>query len=105
MIAAIITILGLTVIGIPIAGAVDRNAPLVGLGFLYGSGAAFIAMALLPWKLPLIVGALLAIAIAAFVIPSRGEGSGRRLPSRPRPDPSPSARLGMTHTSIVIVFK
>jgi len=96
MIAALITILGLTVIGIPIARAIDRNAPLAGLGFLYGSGAVFIAMALLPWKLPVIVGALLAMAATAFVIPSRSEGSGRRFPSRLRPDPSPSTRLGIT---------
>src|SRR5512138_2125603 len=36
------------------------------------------------------------LRMRVLVIPSRSEGSRRRLPSRHRPDPSPSPRLGMT---------
>jgi hypothetical protein len=69
MIAVIASVLGMTVVGLPITLAIDRNArggALVGLSFLYGSGAVFLAMELLPWKLPLIVAALLAIATVSW---------------------------------------
>ena len=87
MIAVVVAILGIMVIGVPVALAIDRDlrgGAVVGLGFLYGTGVVYVVMALLPWKLPVVVGAMLAVAIVAYVIASR------------HPDPSPSSRLGMT---------
>jgi len=83
MIAVIAAIIGMTVIGLPITMAIDpraRGGSLVGLSFLYGSGAVYVTVLLLPWNLPLIVSALIAVAVVARVIPSRSEGSGRGLP-------------------------
>jgi len=69
MIAVIAAIVGMTVIGLPITLAIDRHArggALVGLSFLYGSGAVFLAMLFLPWNLPLIVVALIVASTAAW---------------------------------------
>ena len=78
MIAALAVILGVTVIGIPIARAIDADAPLIGLGFLYGSGAVYVAMMLLPWKLPLVVAAM--IVASAVSLMRRPLSAGARSP-------------------------
>src|SRR6185369_10056338 len=89
MIAVIADIIGMTVIGLPITLAIDRDArggSLVGLSFLYGSGAVSGVMLLLPWYPPLIVGALMVIAGATW-------WSARR-PRRASAAEVPSTALG-----------
>jgi hypothetical protein len=68
MIAAIVLIFGITVVGIAIARAAGGRAPLAGLGFLYGTGAVYAAMMLLPWRLTVIVGALLAVGATLYMV-------------------------------------
>ena len=60
MAAVLIAILSLTVLGIPIALALDRAARgplLLGTAFLYGSGAVFLILLFVPWKLPIVAAA------------------------------------------------
>ena len=79
MIAVVAAILGMTVIGIPIAVAAGRDVrggALIGLAFLYGSGAVFVAMMLLPWNLPLVVVALVAVSALVFFM-KRPRGTDR----------------------------
>jgi len=74
MIAVIATVIGMTVIGLPVTLAIDRDVrrgALVGLSFLYGGGAVYLVMLLLPWRLPLIVLTLLAISAIAWSIARR----------------------------------
>jgi hypothetical protein len=97
MIAVIAAILGMTVIGLPITLAIDRDArggALVGLSFLYSSGAVFLAMLFLPWSLPLIVVALIAISAAAWW--GAGALAGAFLPRRaPAGAPAPHFRFAL----------
>ena len=54
MAAVLIAILSLTVLGIPIALALDRGARgplLIGTAFLYGSGAVFLILLFVPMTL------------------------------------------------------
>ena len=76
MAAVLIAILSLTVLGIPLVLALDRHArgfELMGLAFLYGSGAVFLLLLVLPWKLPVIVGAALLVFVLSswFVVRRR----------------------------------
>jgi len=71
MAAVLIAILSLTVLGIPIALALDRGARgplLIGTAFLYGSGAVFLILLFVPWKLPLIVGVALMLAVGCWLL-------------------------------------
>ena len=84
MAAVLIAILSLTVLGIPIALANDRDAHgplLIGLAFLYGSGAIFlILLALsivhLPWTLPRVAVIALLFAAIAWLSARRTQHSG-----------------------------
>lgn len=80
MTAALIAILSLTVLGIPIALAVDRRARgplLIGTSFLYGSGAIYFVMLALSiahvrWTLTSVtIGALVIFCAVAFVVARR----------------------------------
>jgi hypothetical protein len=79
MTAALVAILSLTVLGIPIALAVDRRARgplLVGTSFLYGSGTMFVVLLALSiahvhWTLISVTVAALAIFCAAAIIAGR----------------------------------
>jgi hypothetical protein len=69
MAAVLIAILSLTVLGIPIALALDRSARgplLLGAAFLYGVGAVFLVLLVVPWKLPVVAIALLALAVGSW---------------------------------------
>lgn len=94
MIAVVAAVIGMTVVGLPITLAIDRHArggALIGLSFLYGSGSVFVVMLFLPWNLPLIVGALVAIgAIAWFSARPPGPASAARSGA---PAPSPVLRM------------
>jgi hypothetical protein len=73
-------ILSLTVLGLPITIALDRStrgALLLGLSFLFGSGALFLVMlamsvARLPWSLPAVVIGLLLVWLPAAFVARRG---------------------------------
>jgi len=69
--AVLIAIISLTVLGIPIALALDRAARgplLLGAAFLYGSGTIFLVLLVVPWTLPAVaIGALTVAIIAAIV--------------------------------------
>ena len=77
MIAVVVVVLSLTVLGLPIALAVDRSLrslSAIALGFLYGSGLAWaVLLALSPfgWTLPRVVIAMLAISGACLVVAMR----------------------------------
>ncbi|MEA2164656.1 MAG: hypothetical protein QOK37_2783 [Thermoanaerobaculia bacterium] len=80
MTAPLIAILSLTVLGIPIALAVDRRARgplLIGTSFLYGSGTIYFVMLLLSiahvrWTLTSVtIGALVIFCAAALVVVRR----------------------------------
>jgi hypothetical protein len=87
MIAAIVAILSMTVIGLCIALAIDpalRGFTLLGLAFLYGSGAIFIDMFLLAiahvrWNLATVSIPLLAIVIV-FALKRRPPSTVHRPP-------------------------
>jgi len=91
MTPTLIAILSLTVLGIPIALAVDRRARgplLVGASFLYGSGTMFIVLLALSvahirWSLLTVTATTLAIFCAAAVIARRQPTTdNRQLPPR-----------------------
>jgi hypothetical protein len=74
MAAALIAILSLTVLGIPIALAIDRGArgfELVGLGFLYGSGCVFLILLFVPMTLTSVVVAGLPGFLVAWYFANR----------------------------------
>jgi hypothetical protein len=86
MIAALIAILSMTVLGLPVALAVDRKARgplLLGASFLYGSGATFfILLALsvvkLRWTLPGVTAGALAVFCAASILARKLPATGER---------------------------
>ena len=86
MTATIIAILTLTVLGIPIALAVDRNARgplLIGTAFLYGSGTMFLVLLALSiahirWTVMSVTIAALVIFCAAAFVRRHGEPSAER---------------------------
>ncbi|HWS71776.1 MAG TPA: hypothetical protein VN605_06655, partial [Thermoanaerobaculia bacterium] len=77
MIAVVVVALSLTVLGLPVALAVDRSLrslSAIALGFLYGSGLAWaVLLALSPfgWTLPRVAIAMLAISGACLVVAMR----------------------------------
>jgi hypothetical protein len=83
MIAVLVVVLSLTVLGLPIALAVDRSirpASAIALGFLYGSGLAYVALlALSPvgWTLPRVALAMLAVSSTCLVVALRSRPSSR----------------------------
>ena len=94
MTPALITILSLTVLGIPIALSNDRNsrgAMLIGTSFLYGSGAMFLVLLTLPivhirWTLISVTATALAIFCAAAVIARMRTGNlATRQTGNPKP--------------------
>jgi hypothetical protein len=85
MAAILIAILSLTVLGIPITLAMDRGArgfELLGLAFLYGSGAMFLLLLVLPWKLPVVVGAALVLSVVGYRL-SKLPTTDNRQPTTP----------------------
>jgi hypothetical protein len=84
MTAVLLVVLSLTVLGMPVALAVDRSVrPLsaIALGFLYGSGlayAALLALSPLGWTLPRAAGLLLAVSGGALVIALRSRPAAAR---------------------------
>lgn len=80
MIAVAVAILTMTVVGLLLAIAIDsaaRGALLLGLAFLYGSGATTFALLLLSvlhieWTALSAMGALLAIGVLAWIAARRG---------------------------------
>ncbi len=86
MTSALVAILGLTVLGIPIALAVDRRASgalLAGLAFLYGSGAIFLVLLALSivdvrWTLVTVSAAALAVFAIAVMIARRQSAPGHK---------------------------
>src|SRR5579872_1935819 len=76
VIAALIAILSMTVIGIPIALAVDRNARgilLLGLAFLYGSGWIFLDLLIVPhWTIVIVT---IVAVLTLLLIFKKGHGA------------------------------
>jgi hypothetical protein len=71
MIAAVLALLAMTVVGLPVTLAIDRNArgaELLGLAFLYGSGVAWAALLALSghWSLTSVTIGMLLMASIAF---------------------------------------
>src|SRR5207244_2192017 len=69
--AVLIAILSLTVLGMFIALALDRGARgplLVGTGFLYGCGAIFLILLVVPWNLTAVVSAALTLAVGCWLL-------------------------------------
>jgi hypothetical protein len=94
MIAAIIAILGMTVLGLPVTLAIDRRARgplLVGAAFLYGSGITFLillalSVAKVRWTLTGFTVIALAVFCAASIL-------ARKLPSTGKPQPATHAHV------------
>lgn len=82
MIAVVVVIVSLTVLGLPVALALDRSLrslSAIALGFLYGSGLAFAAMlALSPfgWTLPRLVIVMLAVSGGCLMLALRARTRG-----------------------------
>jgi hypothetical protein len=91
MTAALLAILGMTVLGLPVTLAADRKARgpmLVGASFLYGSGAIFLVLLALSvvkvrWTLVDVTLFALAIFCAASIVAKRRPANG---------EPQPAAR-------------
>jgi len=89
MIAVVAGILSLTVLGIPVALAIERGTrPLcaLGLGFLYGSGLAYgtlLMLSPLGWTLPRVATAMLIVTSACLMLMLRA----------PRPEPAAAREL------------
>lgn len=79
MTATLIALISMTVLGIPVTLAIDRNARgplLLGAAFLYGSGAIFLVMLALSvvqlrWSLVNVTGLALVIFCAAAILATR----------------------------------
>jgi hypothetical protein len=88
MAAVLIAILSLTVLGIPIALALDRaarGALLLGTAFLYGSGAVFLILLVVPMK-------LVAVAVAGLLGCLVAWGFSRRATQQPSNPATPTRR-------------
>lgn len=84
MIAVVVSIVSLTVVGLPLALAVDRSLrslSAIALGFLYGSGLAFAALlALSPfgWTLPRVAVVMLAVSGTCLALARRPRAAAAR---------------------------
>src|ERR1051325_7331389 len=86
MAAALITVLSLTVLGVPFVLALDRDAPplrLLGLAILYGTGAVYfvlLALSVLLVRLTLLDVAVAVLLMSAAMPPLSWRRHGRRTP-------------------------
>lgn len=105
MAAAFFVVVTLTVVGVMIALAIDRDASgpsLIGLGFLYGSGALYAVMLILsiagvPWSTLNVTATLLLISGVCW-------GYGRPRPLSAREDARRSTQMSPVDLVTVVVF-